>query len=84
MTTVDPTTKRMTAEKFADWVQLPENENRWFELVRGEVIELPPPRKLHGAVFMNVADFFNLPGQLGQQASPPTPRPRSPRRRRGS
>ena len=50
----DITTRRMTAEEFADWVQLPENANRWFELVRGEVIELPPPMKPHGAVAVNV------------------------------
>jgi len=44
----------MTAEEFCDWVELPENRNKWFELVRGEVIELPPPRKIHGAVCANV------------------------------
>jgi Uma2 family endonuclease len=46
---------KMSAEEFADWVQRPENRNRWFELVRGEVIELPPPMKIHGRVCMNVA-----------------------------
>ena len=46
--------KAMTAEEFAEWVQRPENDNRWFELVRGEVIELPPPQKRHGAVSLNV------------------------------
>ena len=49
------TTKRMTAEEFGDWVQLPENANRWFELVRGEVIELPPPMRPHDAVAFNIA-----------------------------
>jgi hypothetical protein len=39
------TTKRMTAEEFFEFVHRPENANRWFELVRGEVIELPPPMK---------------------------------------
>ena len=53
--TTPPTTKRMTAEEFCDWVHLPENANKWFELVRGEVIELPPPMKPHGRVCMNVA-----------------------------
>jgi Uma2 family endonuclease len=53
--TTPPTTKRMTAEEFCDWAHLPENDNKWFELVRGEVIELPPPRKPHGRVCMNVA-----------------------------
>ncbi len=48
------TTRRMTAEEFCDFVHRPENANRWFELVRGEVIELPPPRKTHGYVCHNV------------------------------
>lgn len=46
---------KMTAEEFGDWVQRPENRDRWFELVRGEVIELPPPVKIHGRVCANVA-----------------------------
>ncbi len=53
-TTLPPATQRMTAEEFGEWVQLPENLNKWFELVRGEVIELPPPRKPHGRVCANV------------------------------
>lgn len=48
------TAQRMTAEEFREWVELPENRNRWFELVRGRVIELPPPTKVHGRVCMNV------------------------------
>jgi Uma2 family endonuclease len=47
------TKQRMTAEEFYDWVHRPENSNKWFELVRGEVIELPPPQKRHGAVTAN-------------------------------
>jgi len=60
MTTATTTTKRMTAEEFCDWVQLPENANKWFELVRGEVIELPSPRKIHGVVCVNVVTELNL------------------------
>jgi Uma2 family endonuclease len=48
------TTQRMTAEEFSDWSQRPENVNRWFELVRGEVTELPPPSRPHGVVCMNI------------------------------
>jgi Uma2 family endonuclease len=44
----------MTAEEFCDWVHQPEQEARWFELVRGEVIELPSPTKPHGVVCLNV------------------------------
>jgi Uma2 family endonuclease len=58
--TTPPATKRMTAEEFCDWVHLPENDNKWFELVRGEVIELPPPQKIHGVVCINVATELNL------------------------
>ena len=46
--TAPTATKQMTAEEFCDWVHLPENANKWFELVQGEVIELPPPMKPHG------------------------------------
>jgi Uma2 family endonuclease len=46
---------RMTAEDFCDFVHRPENDNRWFELVRGEVIEMPPPQKPHGIVQGNTA-----------------------------
>jgi Uma2 family endonuclease len=48
------TTARMTADEFFEFVHKPENENRWFELVRGEVIELPPPMKIHGRVSVRV------------------------------
>jgi Uma2 family endonuclease len=55
MTTEVTAIKKMTAEEFADWVHRPENANKWFELVRGEVIELPPPTRPHGFVSGNVA-----------------------------
>jgi Uma2 family endonuclease len=45
----------MTAEEFCDFVGRPENANRWLELVRGEVVELPPPQKPHGVVCVKVA-----------------------------
>jgi Uma2 family endonuclease len=53
MTIPFPLTQRLSAEEFADWVDRPENANRWFELVRGRVIELPPPTKPHGVVTGN-------------------------------
>jgi Uma2 family endonuclease len=49
----------MTAEEFCEWVHRPENANRWFELVRGEVIELPVPMKRHGIVAMNVGRILS-------------------------
>jgi len=40
----------MTAEEFFDWVHLPENAGRCFELIDGEVVEMPPPSDLHGTI----------------------------------
>jgi Uma2 family endonuclease len=54
MSTGTTATKLMTADEFFDFVHLPENDNKWFELVRGEVIELPPPTRPHGVVCVNV------------------------------
>lgn len=45
----------MTPETFFAWVHQPEHRDRWFELQRGEVIEMPPPAKIHGRVCANVA-----------------------------
>jgi Uma2 family endonuclease len=54
--TTDAKPKPMTAEEFYDWVHLPENRDREFELVRGEVIELSAPGQArgHGFVCANV------------------------------
>jgi Uma2 family endonuclease len=51
--------KLMTAEQFYAWANRPENEQRWFELVRGEVIELPAPRVPHGVVAGNAVWILN-------------------------
>jgi Uma2 family endonuclease len=48
------TTTRMTAEEFFDWVHRPEHRDRYFELERGNVIEMPPPGERHGYVSGNV------------------------------
>jgi Uma2 family endonuclease len=55
MSTGTTVTKPMTAEEFYEWVHRPENAGKWFELVRGEVIELPPPMKRHGVLSANVS-----------------------------
>lgn len=54
MSTAATAKKLMTAEEFYDWVHQPEQANKWFELVRGEVIELPSPRRLHGIICTKV------------------------------
>src|SRR5262245_47612366 len=48
-------TKLMTAEEFFDWCHRPENQDRDFELVRGEVVEMTKPGRRHGLVCGNVA-----------------------------
>jgi Uma2 family endonuclease len=45
--------KLMTAEEFLEFVERPENDERSFELVRGEVIELSRPKLPHGVVCNN-------------------------------
>lgn len=62
--TAAPPTK-MTAEEFFEWDNRPENANRQFELVRGEVIELPVPTKIHGRVCISVA--YALEGYVRQR-----------------
>jgi len=53
-------TKLMTAEEFWEWVHLPENSSRSFELVRGEVVEMTKPGKFHGFVCANIAFVLGL------------------------
>ena len=47
-------TELMTAEAFFAWVHRPENADRWFELERGKVIEMPPPGERHGYLSGNI------------------------------
>jgi Uma2 family endonuclease len=47
-------TQLMKAEDFHDWCRRPENAHRHFELVRGKVVEMPPPGERHGVVCTNV------------------------------
>jgi len=46
-------TELMTVDEFYDFVNRPENRARIFELVRGEVIELSRPTRIHGRVCIN-------------------------------
>ncbi len=50
--------KTLTAEEFFDWVHLPKNRGRTFELRDGEIIEMPPPGKYHGFVCGNIAGIL--------------------------
>jgi Uma2 family endonuclease len=47
--------KLMTAEEFYEFVNRPENRDRVFDLVRGEVVEMTKPGKFHGFVCGNIA-----------------------------
>src|SRR6266480_3460730 len=46
-------TKPMTAEKFYDFANRPENRDKVLELERGEVVEMSRPGKRHGLVCGN-------------------------------
>jgi Uma2 family endonuclease len=54
------TAKLMTADEFYDWVHRPENQDRFFELERGEVVEMPPPGKPHGFVCGNASRMLGV------------------------
>ena len=51
--------QQMTVEEFFDWTHREENRDRFFELERGAVIEMPPPGKYHGFVCMNVGAILH-------------------------
>jgi Uma2 family endonuclease len=56
---VSTTKKLLTAEEFFDFVQRPENADRCFELVGGEVIEVSRPTKPHGLVCTRVGRILD-------------------------
>lgn len=47
-------TKLITAEEFYEWVNRPENKDKYCELERGEIVEMSRPGKRHGFVCSNV------------------------------
>ncbi len=42
------TTDKMTVTEFLAWADLPENRGTFFELLQGEVVQVPPPMEHHG------------------------------------
>ncbi len=60
MSTATATKTLKTANEFYAWTHQPEHINRRFELVRGEVIELPLAKKPHGVIGGNVFGFLWL------------------------
>lgn len=55
-----PATKLMTADEFWDFCARPENANRSFELVDGEVVEMPTPGPKHGIACINAGTLLRL------------------------
>lgn len=61
------TTTPMTAGDFFRWVHQPENRGKFFELERGEIVEMPPPSKYHGIVCGNAGRLLgNYAAQSGK------------------
>jgi Uma2 family endonuclease len=56
MATVQP--RLMTAEEFSEWLDRPENRDRFFELERGEVREMPTPSEYHGVICSFIAHLL--------------------------
>jgi Uma2 family endonuclease len=54
-----PTT-RMTVDEYWEFVNRPGNADRFFELRRGEVIELSRPTRMHGIVCTNIGTELNI------------------------
>ena len=65
MSSASTQTKLMTADEFYEFVSRPENEGKYFELVRGEVVEMSRPGGLHCLVCGNIT--FLLAGYVRQR-----------------
>src|SRR5215813_8568754 len=50
--------KPMTAEEFWDWLHQNNGADKRWELVNGEIEEMPPPGELHGVVCAWIAAFL--------------------------
>lgn len=66
------TPKLMTLDEYWEFVHLPANANRRFELVRGEVIEVSRPHQLHGTIlgcFTRILGNYSEDHEIGSVAS---------------
>lgn len=52
--------KLMTADEFWDFCNLPENENRLFDLIRGRVVEVSRPTRRHGIVAVRISHLLTV------------------------
>ena len=60
--------KHFTVETFWEFVELPENQGRRFELDEGVIIEMPPSRPINSIVAMRIGHLLNvfvIPRNLG-------------------
>jgi Uma2 family endonuclease len=51
-------TKLLTADEFWEFVNRPENQDRYWELENGEVVEKPPPAEFHGILCAWIAHLL--------------------------
>ncbi len=58
-TVVETPAKFLNADEFFEFVHRPENRDRYFELERGVIIEMPPPMMPHGVVCGNIGWLLN-------------------------
>lgn len=52
------TVERMTVEAFQEWCALPSNQGKRFELIAGEVIEMPAPRNYHNLIVSQIVHLL--------------------------
>lgn len=58
--TVGAVKKLMTVDEFWDFVHRPENSDRDFDLIRGEVVEVSRPKRPHGRVCVLLGMYLEL------------------------
>lgn len=56
--------KLMTADEFWEFVHRPENLDRDFELIRGEVVEVSRPRTPHGIIVARICSLLDRYAEL--------------------
>lgn len=61
--------QRVTQDEFRAYIELPENADKWFELMDGVIHEVIMPKPIHAIVALIVAGIlrtFVIPRKLGQ------------------
>lgn len=55
-----PKTGLMTVDEFLQWVNLPENADKRWELIEGVPVEMPPSSRMNTVVAMLIGSFLNV------------------------